>query len=91
MSPTVKKWLVRPLLIIFLSLGVLAGVGFIVISTQQQRIVDLAVAKLNKQFKGELSIEESEISLFKHFPYVSIVLHNGRFFANPSTSSIACI
>jgi hypothetical protein len=80
MNPTVKKWVVKPFIIISISLGVLAGVGFIVLSTQQQRIVNVVVGKLNKQFKGELSIEESQISLFKNFPYVSVALHNGRFF-----------
>src|SRR5688572_21830000 len=82
MSPTVKKWVVRPLIITVISLAVLVGVGFIVMSTQQQRLVNLAVGQLNKQFKGELSIGESSISLLRNFPNVSIVLHNGVFFAD---------
>jgi hypothetical protein len=82
MNPTIKKWVIRPFIIITISFGVLAGVSFIVLSTQQQALVNMAVGKLNKQFKGELSIEESRISLFRNFPYVSIALHNGRFFSD---------
>lgn len=80
MNPVLKKWLIRPLLILSTTVGVTALVVFIVLSTQQARIVDAAVSKLNKQFKGELAIEESNISLFKNFPYVSIALHNGSFY-----------
>jgi len=80
MNSRIKKWLVRPLLIIVISISVLAGIAFVILSMQQERLVDLAVGKLNKQFKGELSIEESRVSLFQNFPYVSIALHNGRFF-----------
>lgn len=82
MNPNLKKWVVRPLLIGIISLGVLLCAGFIVLSTQQQRLVNLAVRELNNQVKGELAIEDSKISLFKNFPYISIGLHNGRFFAD---------
>jgi hypothetical protein len=82
MNHSVKKWVVRPLLIIIVSLGVLVATGFLILSTQQERLVNLAVAELNKQLKGELVIEDSRISLFKNFPYVSVALHNGRFFAD---------
>lgn len=82
MNSTVKKWIVKPLIIAVISVGVLAAVGFVVLTTQQQRLVNLAVGQLNQQFKGELLIEGSSISLFKNFPYVSIALHNGRFFAD---------
>lgn len=82
MSPLVRKWVVRPLIIVVISLVALAGVGFVILSTQQTRLVNLAVDQLNTQFKGELSIEESSISLFKNFPAISIALHNGKFFAD---------
>src|SRR5690606_30554143 len=82
MNRAVKKWLVRPLTIIFISLAVLVGAVFVVLSTQQQRLVNIAIGELNKQVKGNLSIENSKISLFKNFPYVSVALHNGRFFAD---------
>lgn len=82
MNPAVKKWVIKPALIIVASIVVLAGVGFAILSTQQQRLVNLAVEQLNRQFKGELTIEESSVSLFKHFPDISLALHNGRFFAD---------
>jgi hypothetical protein len=80
MNPRIRKWLVRPLIIIAITLVVLAGTGFIILSTQQERLVNLAIGELNKQFRGELVISESTVSLFKNFPDVSIVLHKGRFF-----------
>lgn len=82
MTPGIRKWLYRSLIIIVITLVVLAGSGIILLSTQQQRLVNLAVEKLNKQFKGELEIGESTISLFKNFPAVSIVLHNSRFYSD---------
>lgn len=82
MNRSIKKWVVRPLLIIVITLGALAATAFVILSTQQERLVNIAVTELNKQLKGELVIEESNISLFKNFPYVSIGLHNGRFFAD---------
>jgi hypothetical protein len=82
MHPRVKKWLVRPLIIITSLLCTLVVIGFIVLSTQQERLVNLAVGELNKQFKGEITIERSTIALFKNFPYVSVALHNTRFYAD---------
>lgn len=82
MNPTVRKWIVRPLLIIIIAIGAFAGISFLVLSTQQERLVNLAISQANKQLKGELSVEKSRISLFRNFPYISIALHNGRFFAD---------
>lgn len=67
MNPTVKKWIVKPLIIAAISVGALAAVGFIVLTTQQQRLVNLAVGQLNQQFKGELLIEGSSIDLLWRF------------------------
>jgi len=80
MKSTVKKWVIRPLIVIVIAFLSLAGIAFIVLSTQQQRLVNLAVDQLNQEFKGALAIEESSISLFKNFPDVSVALHNGRFY-----------
>lgn len=82
MKQPVKKWLVRPLLILSISLIVIAAIGFIVLSTQQQRLVDLAVSELNKQFKGEITTGKSSVSLLRDFPYISIALHDTRFYAD---------
>src|SRR5690349_7398400 len=82
MTSTFKKWVLKPLIIVCISLGVLLAIVFIIVSTQQDRLVNLAVERLNERFKGEVVIEESSISLFKHFPEVSVVLHNGQFFSD---------
>src|SRR5262245_35762078 len=82
MNSIVKKWLVRPLLILFALFALLSVTAFIILSSQQEKIVKLAVDNLNKHFKGELFIAESNISLFKNFPHVSIVLNDGRFYAD---------
>lgn len=82
MKPTIKKWVIRPLIILTITLAALLAVAFVALSTQQQQLVRLAVTELNSQFKGELTIEESSLSLFKNFPDISVALHNGRFFAD---------
>ncbi|MBT1704730.1 AsmA-like C-terminal region-containing protein [Chryseosolibacter indicus] len=79
MQPKIKKWVIRPLLILLISISVCLGIGFLILTTQQQRLVNMALQQLNKEFKGELSVEKSNISLFKNFPYISIGLHNTRF------------
>jgi hypothetical protein len=78
MNPTYKKW-IKPLSIFAFLIAALAAVTFVVVSTQQERIVNLALREINKQFKGELTVAESQISLFKNFPYVSVALHDVRF------------
>src|ERR1044072_5231103 len=82
MKSSIKKWVIRPLLILTVTVALLGAVGYIVLLTQQERFVNLAIGELNKRLKGELSIDESSINLFKNFPQVSIVLHGGRFFAD---------
>ncbi|RAW00760.1 AsmA family protein [Pseudochryseolinea flava] len=84
MNPRIKKWLVRPLIIVAITLSTLLTVAFLLVSLEQDRLVKFAVGELNKTFKGELTIDDSNISLFKHFPYVSIALHNGNFFPDKS-------
>lgn len=84
MKSIVKKWVIRPILIISATIVLLAAVGYVVLLTQQERFVNMAIGELNKQLKGELVIQESSIDLFKHFPHVSIALHHGQFFANKS-------
>lgn len=74
------------MIVIVTTVVVLAGLGFIVLYTQQQRLVNLAVGELNTHIKGELSIGESNVSVIRNFPYVSIDLSKGRFFADKTKS-----
>ncbi|HWV65458.1 AsmA-like C-terminal region-containing protein [Chitinophaga sp.] len=76
------KKIVRLLLIItgvFLLVMTIAG-G--ILYSQQERLTQMAVKELNKQFAGELVITKSSISPFNNFPYISIALHDVRFFAD---------
>jgi hypothetical protein len=60
----------------------LVTIAVVLLFTQQQRITNLAVDELNKQFKGSFSIKKSSIDLFKNWPNVSIALHELRFFSD---------
>lgn len=75
-----KKWIFRISLSLIILVLLLVGTAVVVLVTQQQRLVNLAVTELNKQFKGELTIGKSNISPFRHFPYISIALHDVRFY-----------
>ncbi len=80
MNPKLKKWLLRPFLILLLLCVTTAGVLFLILTTQQEKLVNAAVKAVNAQLKGELVVEGSSISLLRNFPYVSIALHNGRLY-----------
>lgn len=86
MRPFLKKWVIRPLIIVAVGSTLLAGVVFVVLSTQQERFVNQALAEINKQLKGELTIEGSRLSLFKNFPSISIGLRNGALYSDKSRS-----
>ncbi|NLR60264.1 AsmA family protein [Chitinophaga polysaccharea] len=74
------KKIIRLLLIITgIFLLVIAIAGSILYS-QQERLTQMAVRELNKQLPGELVIASSSISPFSTFPYISIALHDVRFF-----------
>ncbi|RAJ80185.1 AsmA-like protein [Chitinophaga dinghuensis] len=62
------------LLVIIIAAGILYS--------QQQRLTQLAVKELNKQFRGELVLGSSNINPFANFPYISIVLHDVKFYAS---------
>lgn len=70
-------------------LGIIAAIFLLLITvaggilySQQERLTQMAVKELNKQFAGELVITSSSISPFSNFPYISIALHDVRFFAD---------
>ncbi|NLR77882.1 AsmA-like C-terminal region-containing protein [Chitinophaga eiseniae] len=74
------KKIIRLLLIITgIFLLVIAIAGSILYS-QQERLTQMAIRELNKQLPGELVIASSSISPFSNFPYISIALHDVRFF-----------
>jgi len=83
-NPVVKNWIIKPVVVLVVVFTLLATIGYVVMHTQQERLVNVAVSELNKHLKGQLVIEESSISLFRHFPHVSAALHEARFYADKS-------
>lgn len=78
--------LLRPLLVLLITVFVLTGTGMLVLFTQQERLIQAAVAELNTQLRGELILKGSSISPFKHFPYLSIALHDVEFYCDKEKS-----
>jgi uncharacterized protein involved in outer membrane biogenesis len=76
MTPKTRKRILRWTLIPILTLLILAGIAIGILFTQQQRLVKMAVAELNKKLPGELIVGGSDLSLFQAFPYISIGLTN---------------
>ncbi|SEW50104.1 AsmA-like C-terminal region-containing protein [Chitinophaga arvensicola] len=76
------KKIIRLLLIVIGIFLLVMGVAGGILYSQQERLTQMAVKELNKQFAGELVITKSSISPFSNFPYISIALHDVRFFAD---------
>jgi hypothetical protein len=51
---------------------------------EHDRLVQMAIEELNTTFKGELQVESSKVSLFKHFPSVGVALHNATLYPDKS-------
>ncbi|TWF42377.1 hypothetical protein FHW36_102132 [Chitinophaga polysaccharea] len=84
------KKIIRLLLIsagIFLLVIAIAGC---ILYSQQERLTQMAVRELNKQLPGELVIASSSISPFSNFPYISIALHDVRFFRDKKWMGLLC-
>jgi hypothetical protein len=82
----VKKWILKPLLVLVLSIILLIGIGIGLLYTEHDRIVNMALTEVNKQLRGELTVETTSISLFKHFPSIGVALHNATLYADKSKS-----
>src|ERR1700722_11034987 len=89
MTPKARKRLFRLIGLPILTLLVLIGIAIGLLFTQQQRLVRLAVNDLNEKLPGRLEVNGSEISVFQHFPYISIGLQNIKFFPNKTDSARA--
>jgi uncharacterized protein involved in outer membrane biogenesis len=68
--------------------SILLGIFFIILAStlailnfHQDRLVQKLVIHLNSGFNGHLLVENSRISPFQNFPYISIDLQNVRFYA----------
>ena len=89
MTPKARKRLFRFLGLPLLILLILIGIAVTLLFTQQERIVHMAVRDLNKKLPGRLEIAGSDISVFQHFPYISIGLKNIKFYPNKTDSARA--
>jgi AsmA-like C-terminal region len=89
MTPKARKRLIRFLVLPPLILLILIGIAVGILFTQQQRIVHMAVDDLNGKIPGRLVVGSSDISLFQHFPYISIGLQNIKFFPYKTDSAKA--
>src|SRR5580692_215156 len=89
MTPKARRRLFRLIGLPILTLLILICIAIGILFTQQQRLVRLAVGDLNTKFPGRLEVNGSEISVFQHFPYISIGLQNVKFFPNKADSAKA--
>ncbi len=78
-----KKTIWWVLGIIFIPICLLLG-SLILVYNNQGSVTQKAIAKINEQFIGELTIENSRVSIWKNFPYVSIDLQGIRFYESKS-------
>jgi uncharacterized protein involved in outer membrane biogenesis len=89
MTPKARRRLFRLIGLPILTLLILICIAIGILFTQQQRLVRLAVGDLNTKFPGRLEVNGSEISVFQHFPYISIGLQNVKFFPDKADSAKA--
>ncbi|MFI5152866.1 MAG: AsmA-like C-terminal region-containing protein [Chitinophagales bacterium] len=80
MKIRMRKIFFRLLVIPLISFILIVVAAIAVLNFQQQRLVKLAVKELNKELKGELVLDSSQISVFQNFPYVSIALKHVKFY-----------
>ena len=85
MRRKIRRILLRFILLPIVILIILVIAAVAILYSQQQRLVGLAVAELNKQLPGRLVVDGSEISAFQNFPYISIGLKNVRFYPTKRT------
>jgi uncharacterized protein involved in outer membrane biogenesis len=86
MTPKSRRRLLRLIGIPIFSLLIIIGLAIVILFSQQQRLVGLALDQLNQQLPGEVTIGGSDISIFQSWPYVSIGLQNVKFYPNKQTN-----
>ena len=89
MTPKARRRLFRLIGLPLLILLILIGIAIALLFTQQERLVHFAVKDLNEKLPGRLEVNGSEISVFQHFPYISIGLRNVKSFPDKADSTKA--
>ncbi len=81
-----KKIILRSLLALLILIILVVTIVPIVLYKKQKAIVQYVVSEMNKEFGGKLVIDDSHISLFNGFPYVSIDLTGVKFYGTKDTT-----
>lgn len=81
-------WQRFALLIVILPIILLSVITALLYS-QQDRIVSEVIQTLNEDFTGRVELDESHISLFAAFPYISIDFQGLRVYENKSEEAVA--
>ncbi len=79
----IKRIIIGLLIIPILIISVLIGVLY----AKQDSVVQELLKTVNKDFKGEIKIEDSHISPFANFPYISIDLDHLKIYKDKSEKS----
>lgn len=76
-----NKWL---RFIILIPVGILTIISIIIgmLYLKQDAIVQRLLASLNESYAGRIEIEDSHISIFQNFPYISIDLEQIKIYEN---------
>lgn len=76
----IKKFWKRILIVLLLvPILVIAGL-MLYIKSNQSQIIKGEIAKLNKEHKGLVRVGNSQLSMFKNFPHISIKVYNVQVF-----------
>lgn len=81
-----QKW-VKPVSIVLFVLVTVFTVIIAVLYNKQDALVKELVTHVNKDFKGRLELQDSHISPFKNFPYISVDLENVKIYEGKSDTS----
>lgn len=81
-----KKFWWRFSLFVIISPVLLFGISVLIIYSKQDAIVKELITTLNKDFKGRIEINDSHISPFNNFPYISIDLDNLKIYEDKDTT-----
>lgn len=71
-----RKYFWWTLIVFFIILIVIPSLGVFVLYKNQRQLTQRAILTLNESIHGELRIQDSYISPFKNFPYISIDLRD---------------
>ncbi|MBA3971640.1 MAG: hypothetical protein H0X46_05755, partial [Bacteroidetes bacterium] len=79
-----KRVVIAAVLLPTLLFSLLVGIVY----WQQDAITQTLLSTLNKDFQGKIELDDSHISPFENFPYISIDLENVKIYEDKSKSNI---